>query len=228
MRLPNMFGLLTASALLIGATSANALILEIDDFATGGIEVTVTDAGTPGVVSYNSAIDGEVGVFDLVVTTGLGAPNVGGPGEAEIDLTARATSDLEGTLQISLTDTNLTIDAVANGGTLVTSDLGINSVSNASATIESFIRIGASTVFELLATTTDIDLLETVRRTITDTDTFDLRTVITMVHGDKFSFASAQGNINVAPVPLPAALPLFLTALVGLGFVGRHRRRQAA
>ena len=228
MRLPKMFGLLAVSALLIGANSANALELTIDDLGFGtGIDVTIDDSGSPGIVDFTGA----VGVFDLVVSTGLGAPLVGDVGEAEIDLSARATSDFAGTIEIALTDTDLTIEAVQNGGTIVTSDLGINSVTNASATIASFIRINPtsdSDPFELLAVTTDVDLLETVRRTINDGDVFDLRTVITMVHGDKFSFASAQGNINVAPIPLPAALPLFLTALLGLGFVGRHRRRQAA
>ncbi len=35
-------------------------------------------------------------------------------------------------------------------------------------------------------------------------------------------------SITVTPVPLPAALPLFLSALAGLAFIGRRRRRQAA
>ena len=32
----------------------------------------------------------------------------------------------------------------------------------------------------------------------------------------------------VTPVPLPAALPLFLAALLGIGFIGRQRRRKTA
>ena len=36
------------------------------------------------------------------------------------------------------------------------------------------------------------------------------------------------GSVTVTPVPLPAALPLFLSALAGLAFVGRRRGRQAA
>ena len=35
-------------------------------------------------------------------------------------------------------------------------------------------------------------------------------------------------NMTVTPVPLPAALPLFLSALAGLAFIGRRRRKKAA
>lgn len=37
--------------------------------------------------------------------------------------------------------------------------------------------------------------------------------------------ASSSIDINVAPVPVPAALPLFLTGLLGLGVIARRRRK---
>ena len=40
--------------------------------------------------------------------------------------------------------------------------------------------------------------------------------------------AAALYDLKISAVPIPAALPLFLTALAGLGFVGRYRNRQAA
>ena len=37
-----------------------------------------------------------------------------------------------------------------------------------------------------------------------------------------------SGNVTVNPVPLPPAIGLFATALVGLGLLGRRRRTQSA
>ena len=36
------------------------------------------------------------------------------------------------------------------------------------------------------------------------------------------------GSVTVTPIPLPAALPLFLSALVGLALLGRRQRKKAA
>lgn len=233
MRLPKICGLLTASALLIGANSANALELTIDDLGTAGVDVSLDDFATnSGVINYNSVVDGAVGSFSVVVSTGLGAPVVGGPNQAEIDLSVQASGTEDGSiLEVTLTDTNLSLNTGASGSVGLLSDLGLNVLNNASATAESFIKIGASTVFESLSTLAgpsgNVDLVETLRRTIGTGELFDIRTVITL-ELDKLSFGSVDANINVAPIPLPAALPLFLTALVGLGFVGRQRRRQAA
>ena len=239
MRLPNICGVLTASALLIGATSANALTLTVDDLGVGvddpltvgvdeSIEVTLTDSMIPGVINFA----GTAGGFDLVISSGLGAPAIGGPNEAAIDLSVQTTVGNEGTLQVTLEDTGLSLTTGPNGLVGLASDLGINALQDASVVVESFVRIGASTVFEALSTLSSgvaVDLQETLRRTISSGELFDLQTVITVTHDNKFfSSASADANLKVAPIPLPAALPLFLTALVGLGFVGRQRRRQAA
>ncbi len=46
-----------------------------------------------------------------------------------------------------------------------------------------------------------------------------------------FSFIDDQfyiASVTVNPVPLPAALPLFLSALAGLALLGRRRRKKAA
>ncbi len=229
MRLPNICGLLTASALLIGANSANALTLTVDDLGVGaGAEVTLTDNVIPGLINFA----GTAGGFDLVISTGLGAPAIGGPNEAQIDLSVQTTVGNAGVLQVTLEDTGLSINSGASGLVGIASDLGINALTDASVVVESFVRIGASAAFEALSSLSSgvaVDLQETLRRTISTGELFDLRTVITVTHDNKFfSSASADANLKVAPIPLPAALPLFLTALVGLGFVGRQRRRQAA
>ncbi len=231
MRLPNICGLLTASALLIGAGSANALELTIDDLNAGASpEVSLNDAGSPGVINYNSAVDGAVGAFSVVVSTGVGAPILGGPNDAEIDLSVQAGSSGAGALQVTLTDTGLSLVDTGDGDTAAISSFSINANSEgSSAVVESFIRVGGGS-FEALSTLAglgEVNLAETIRGTLGSGVLFDLRTVITLTY-DKLGFATADANLSVAPVPLPAALPLFLTALVGLGFVGRQPRRQVA
>ena len=233
MWLPKICGLLTASALLIGANSANALELTIDDLNVGASpEVTLDDTATPGIINYNSAVDGAVGGFSVVVSTGFGDPVLGsGPNEAEIDLSVQAGSSGAGALQVTLTDTDLSLaNTGATGTAAAISSFSINANSEgSSAVVESFIRVGGGS-FEALSTLAglgEINLAETIRGTLGSGVLFDLRTVITLSY-DKLGFATADANLSVAPVPLPAALPLFLTALIGLGFVGRHRRRQAA
>ncbi len=231
MRLPNICGLLTASALLIGANSANALELTIDDLNAGASpEVTLGDGGT-GVINYNSNTDGAVGSFSVVISTGVGAPILGGPNDAEIDLSVQAGSSGAGVLQVALTDTDLSLadtGPTSSAGALSRFSINANS-QGSSATVESFIRVGGGS-FEALSSLTgdgDINLVETIVGVLGSGVLFDLRTVITLDY-EKLGFATADANLSVAPVPLPAALPLFLTALVGLGFVGRQRRRQAA
>lgn len=43
-----------------------------------------------------------------------------------------------------------------------------------------------------------------------------------------FLFTAILDESDINPVPVPAALPLFLTAMAGLGFMGYRRRGQAA
>ena len=73
--------------------------------------------------------------------------------------------------------------------------------------------------------TTNTDTLDPLLM-LTMNDTFSLKTVALLQH-DKQGNSLGTASTNVQPVPLPTALPLFLTALIGLGLVGRHRRKAA-
>jgi hypothetical protein len=42
------------------------------------------------------------------------------------------------------------------------------------------------------------------------------------------SLGAAIGAARISPVPLPAALPLFISGLVGMGWLARRKKRMAA
>lgn len=43
-----------------------------------------------------------------------------------------------------------------------------------------------------------------------------------------FSASTTNSDVDYSPVPIPAALPLFLTALAGIGLIGRRQNQQTA
>jgi hypothetical protein len=56
-----------------------------------------------------------------------------------------------------------------------------------------------------------------------------LNTVVSFNHGSAPSYNDVSWNtVAVSATPIPAALPLFASALGGLGFIGWRRRRAAA
>jgi len=272
MRLRNMFGVLTASALLIGANSANALVLTLEELQVsvsnvGGEEVVTIDTDGSGdaivtatrTIADNGADDSFNSIDGLINFSGLvGSVFVSGifasgddttsSTESEIDISFGATSSVDdveqaGALRISLLEEDVDLGQTQSTLTGFHSEIDFNSV---------HLRASASTFFNINDATADgiavgdrqlidadlnreesldpdEDVSNTVLATLNPGDVFDLLTVITITHNDaKFAQTTGQAKIEVAGVPLPAALPLFLTALLGLGFVGRHRRRAAA
>lgn len=245
MRLPNICGLLTASALLFGANSANALVLTIDDLNDGVAATVIDDAldAQPfnGRVGYDSDSTGSIGDFNVVISNGFGFPSASrtGPRFASTDLSVQTEGFVSGTLEITLTDEGRMISTPASANNVVVNSiLDFGEVTNAAVTTTTFIKTDPLGSFVELDTTTALlgDIDEAIRKTVVSGELFDLKTVIVVEHilnkiqisAGLAAFANADGNLKVSAVPLPAALPLFLTALLGLGFVGRQRRRQTA
>ena len=59
-----------------------------------------------------------------------------------------------------------------------------------------------------------------------DASSFEFQGTVDLVNGANFTIDLTAVHTPISAVPIPAALPLFLSALAGLGFVG-WRRRQA-
>lgn len=240
MRLPNMFGLLTASALLIGATSANALQLTLEEVGGGGATTTILDNGAGDLNPNDGAIlfNGSIGSFTINIVGGLGDPALEGdnPHAAATSLTFNSVSSGPGTLRITLLDegpddNGLSVIPVGDGRQDVSSTININQAVG-TVDVATFINVNDTGDQEINSDsltngngTTDTKSLDPVLF-LTMNDTFTLKTVALLQH-DKAGNSLGTASIDVQAVPLPTALPLFLTALVGLGLVGRHRRKAA-
>ena len=58
--------------------------------------------------------------------------------------------------------------------------------------------------------------------------TIDPITAVGTLVGDAGTGGPINGLTSVAPIPLPAAFPLFATALAGMGLLGWRRKRKAS
>ena len=244
MRLANALKLAAVSTLFMGVQSANALVLTIDDLNDGAAATMVDDAtdSTPndGLVLFS----GEIGSFQLNVSTGAGDPAIGGgnPGFTGISLDFFALSKggpsapSTSALDIELVDTGLSIATNASGQAVVDSPISFNTTGagpmmTPGVTVQTFININGGGE-QLISTLTGsngsaFSSNESLFASLTENDTFDLRTVVNIRHDSKSDNSAGAIDITVAPIPVPAALPLFLTALFGLGFVSRRRRAAA-
>ena len=93
---------------------------------------------------------------------------------------------------------------------------------------------GMATVFEAIGdgngafdkafTLSDLSVIETIRGTVTFD--FDILDGAKGSPNSRLAFNLKALSIDPAVVPVPAALPLFLTALAGLGAVARRRRKK--
>lgn len=239
MRFVSSMAVGAASLFFLSSQPADALVLTIDDLNDGAAALVIDDATdfspNDGIVFFAGAI----GDFSLNVSTGLGDPAIGGgiPGFAGTSFDFTALSDQDsGTaaLDLVLLDTGLSIvtgptaQAIVDSPISFTSNAGLQGV--VGVTVSTFINInggGDQLISTLAGSNGAFSSNESLLASLTATDTFDLRTVVNIRHENKGTFSGGSIDIGVAPVPVPAALPLFITALVGLGFVSRRRRSAA-
>lgn len=93
--------------LLLSGTANAAFILTIDDLSTMGVDVSITDGGTgDGLPGDTGAIlySGSIGVFTVNVTTGISKPLAASPQLMHLD-NVSVSSGGAGQLEISVTDT---------------------------------------------------------------------------------------------------------------------------
>jgi hypothetical protein len=209
-------GLFLAISFATGAQAS--FVLTLDDPTTGGTDVMITDGGAGDANPVTGAITyiGSVGVFDVNVTTGTSKP-VQGPGVMDLN-SIDVSSSTGGTLNIGLTDTDFTGTATsysANYGGTTTSTVSFDFLYDASNT-----EFGGSS-FASAGPLTGSSFSGSGSYAIPAANPYSLTILASITHASGNQSTSFDAELR--PVPLPAALWLFGSGLLGLASCVRRR-----
>lgn len=201
-----------AASSLLAAQQANALAISITD---GVSTLSATDSDNDGMIFLNSAL----GLWNFNVVTGFADPAIGNPGTYNMHLNSVNASGGTGTLTVMITDTDLT---KSNAGFVA----ALGGVTGGNISFATYLS-ASNTAFAL---DTLLDSAGTFNGAFSDTASgyiatsgpYALTSVATITHADRFNISSFDYDIKV---PEPVTLALFGAGLIGMGFVGRRKRR---
>lgn len=189
--------------------------MTIDDGPGGAATVVITDGDGDGVINFNGA----VGIWNIVVNTGLSKPALGSATAPHMDLTYTAVSSAAGTLKITLTDDGFTYSGglVDSWGGTTSSVGGPNSSqNNVLVNGQSVTGAGPFGNGSFSSTT-----LATVSLRPADT----LSLVVALTHANA---GNSSGDKDVHTVPDGGmTLMLLGSGFTALGIFGRSIRRKA-
>jgi len=198
-----------------------AFVLTIDDLSNGsGVDITVLDGDADGVITYNSAL----GVFSVLVTTGVSKPTINGP--QLLDLNSIEVSGGAGSLIFALTDTDYSgspaalrgifSGTVPTGGSMDFDFLYDSNNTEFGGT--SFYNPGLDSTNPIGGIGTGIPDVPSA--------TYSLTIIAKVNHPGGSPTEVSSFDAEISAVPVPAAVWLFGSGLLGL--IGMARRKKAA
>jgi hypothetical protein len=233
MKLSGCAALAATLSVIVSTTNVAeaAFVLYLDDQSTIGIDQIITDDALAGVstsVGNTTSADaysglgtltyqGSAGNFNVNVTTGISKPELPGGVMDLNSITVSSTSG--GTLLIALTDTDFATGYPgyqANYGGTTSGTVSFDfRFDNANA------EFGGSSLFS----TGDISsssYSDSVLSAIPDVSPYSLSIFATITHGS--GSQNTSFNAELRPVPLPAAIWLFGSGIIGLAGLARRIR----
>jgi len=218
MNFTRLLGTACAGLMFLGTTgiASAAFVLTIDDPTTGGTDVTVTDDNSDGLITYSDTIGG----FLVQVATGISKPSTTSPQLLFLNSVSVSggSSSSPASLIISLTDTDYVdsppaLNAIYSGGTIGSVNFDfLYDASNGEFGGTSFFNSGVITSNPFSGVNVAIPGIPSGLYSLT-------MTAEVYHNGDGVTSFTSE----IQSVPVPAAVWLFGSGLLGLVGVARRK-----
>jgi len=224
--------ILFVALMLTFATTADALQLTIDviDSSTHSKVIADGDANDSnplaGVISYYSAISGNIGIFNVELTIGAQTKPTAGTASNPIfvlhDVSSSSASGEAGILNISASDQNYNIDGTGlSGWTFDASGSPANTMSLQAYYDNTNALHGHGTLIGDTGLFASADAFH-INSGDTPSGDFSLTLAATINHaGGMFEHSSFNADLN--PLPEPGTILLLGFGLLGLGIIRRKK-----